>query len=100
MLGYHTHQTQIAISGVDDLLIRCLADRQQFHDPQGHAQRIGISSASWPLFGMCWPSGMALAARLAQRDVRAGERILEIGCGLALPSLVAHRRGADITASD
>ena len=100
MLGYHTHQTQIAIHGVDDLLIRCLADRQQFHDPRGHAERIGISSASWPLFGMAWPSGMALAARLAQREVRAGERILEIGCGLALPSLVAHRRGADITASD
>lgn len=100
MLGYHTHQTQIAILGVDDLLIRSLTDRQQFHDPRGHAERIGISSASWPLFGMAWLSGMALAARLAQRDVRAGERILEIGCGLALPSLVAHRRGADITASD
>jgi predicted nicotinamide N-methyase len=100
MLGYHTHQTPIAIHGVDDLLIRSLADRQQFHDPRGHAQRIGISSASWPLFGMAWPSGMALAARLAQREVRVGERILEIGCGLALPSLVGHRRGADITASD
>ena len=32
--------------------------------------------------------------------MRAGERILEIGCGLALASLVGHRRGADITASD
>jgi predicted nicotinamide N-methyase len=32
--------------------------------------------------------------------VRAGERILEIGCGLALASLVGHRRGADVTASD
>ncbi len=29
-----------------------------------------------------------------------GERILEIGCGLALASLVGHRRGADVTASD
>jgi predicted nicotinamide N-methyase len=100
MPGYHTHQTRIAIHGVDDLMIRSLTDRQQFHDPLGHAERIGISSASWPLFGMHWQSGLALAARLAQRDVRAGERILEIGCGLALPSLVAHRRGADVTASD
>lgn len=100
MFGYHTQQTPIAIRGVDDLLIRCLADRQQFHDPRGHAQRIGISPASWPLFGMAWPSGMELAARLALREVRAGERILEIGCGLALPSLVGHRRGADVTASD
>jgi predicted nicotinamide N-methyase len=100
MHGFHTHQNRIAIDGVDDIVIRALADRQQFHDPHGHAQRLGISSAAWPLFGMCWPSGVALAKRLAQREVRAGERILEIGCGLALPSLVGHRRGADMTASD
>ena len=100
MHGFHTHQTRLTIDGVDDLVIRSLADRQQFHDPRGHAERLGISSAAWPLFGMAWPSGMALAARLAQRDVHADERILEIGCGLALPSLVGHRRGADITASD
>src|SRR5436309_5037750 len=29
-----------------------------------------------------------------------GRRILEMGCGLGLASLVLHRRGADITASD
>jgi predicted nicotinamide N-methyase len=29
-----------------------------------------------------------------------GRRILELGCGLGLASLVLHRRGADITASD
>src|SRR5262249_3859480 len=28
------------------------------------------------------------------------EQILEIGCGLALASLVSHRRGANVTASD
>ena len=37
---------------------------------------------------------------MALRPVSANERILEIGCGLALSSLVAHRRGADVTASD
>ncbi len=37
---------------------------------------------------------------LAARPVLAGERILEIGCGLGLASLVGHRRGADVTASD
>lgn len=101
MPGYRTHQSPITIAGVvDGLLIRSLADRQQFHDPRGHAATLGISSAAWPLFGLLWPSGLALAARLAARPVRAGERILEIGCGLALPSLVGHRRGADVTASD
>lgn len=98
--GYRTHQTHIAIDGVDELVIRSLVDREQFHDPRGHASMLGISSAAWPMFGVPWASGLQLAARLALRPVRDGERILEIGCGLALPSLVGHRRGADMTASD
>ncbi len=52
------------------------------------------------MFGLLWPSGVVLAERLARRAVAPAERILELGCGLALASLVAHRRGADITASD
>jgi predicted nicotinamide N-methyase len=100
MSGYQTKLQRVAISGTDDLLIRSLLDRQQFDDPLGAAEREGISSASWSLFGLLWPSGIQLAVQLAQREVRAGEKILEIGCGLALASLVAHRRGADVTASD
>ena len=100
MPGYQTQQQNVAVAGVDDLVIRSLLDRQQFADPLGEAERLGISSAAWPIFGLLWPSGAHLAARLAQRPVRAGERILELGCGLALASLAAHRRGADITASD
>ena len=75
-------------------------DREQFSDPDGEAARLGISSAAWPMFGLPWPSGARLAARMALRPVTAGERILEIGCGLALASMVCQRRGADITASD
>src|SRR5436190_13534520 len=100
MPGYRTKQERIAIAGVDDLVIRSLLDRQQFADHDGAAARIGISSAAWPMFGLLWPSGARLAACLGARPVRAGERILEVGCGLALASLVAHRRGADVTASD
>lgn len=100
MPGYQIKQERIAITGADHLIIRSLLDRQQFSDPLGEAERLGISSATWPLFGMLWPSGLRLADRMAMRPVRADERILELGCGLALPSLVSHRRGADITASD
>jgi len=100
MPGYATKQERIAIPGVADLTIRSLLDRQQYSDPFGEADRRGISSASWPLFGLLWPSGLHLAARMATHPLRAGERILELGCGLALASLVGHRRGADITASD
>lgn len=100
MPGYQIKQQNVPITGVADLFIRSLLDRQQFSDPLGAALRQGISSATWPLFGLLWPSGEQLAARMALRPVLAGERILELGCGLALPSLVGHRRGADVTASD
>ncbi len=100
MPGYRTKQESIAIAGEQDLIIRSLLDNQQHADPLGDAARLGISSAQWPLFGLLWPSGAHLAARLALRPVALAERILEIGCGLGLASLVAHRRGADVTASD
>jgi predicted nicotinamide N-methyase len=98
--GYATKLERVAIAGVEDLLIRSLLDRQQFADPEGDAARLGISSAAWPLFGVLWPSAILLAERLVGRAVTPTERILELGCGLGLASLAAHRRGADITASD
>jgi len=104
MPGYRTQQHTVAIAGEADLVIRALLDQQQHADPLGTAARLGISSAQWPLFGLLWPSGAQLAgllsARLAQGPAPGGGRILEVGCGLGLASLVAHRRGADVTASD
>ena len=100
MPAYQTRQQNIAIAGVDDMIIRSLLNLQQFSDPDGDARDMGISSAAWPMFGQLWPSATHLAARIGARTVRSGERVLEIGCGLALASLVAHRRGVDVTASD
>jgi len=100
MPGYQVKQDRVAIPGVDDLLIRSLLDRQQFSDPQGDAERLGISSSLWPLFGLLWPSGTHLAQRLGARTVVESDRVLEIGCGLGLASIVGHRAGADMTASD
>ena len=100
MPGYLLKQESIDVVGVAALQIRSLLDRQQYADPLGAAEALGISSAAWPLFGLLWPSGLQLAAAMAQRPLREGESILEIGCGLALASLVSHRRGALVTASD
>ena len=100
MPGYLTKQERVAVRGVDDLHIRSLLDHQQYHDPHGQAAAQGLSAATWPLFGLLWPSGAELAAHLGQHPVTPGERILELGCGLGLASLVGHRRGADVTASD
>lgn len=79
--------------------IRALKDTQQFYDPHGDALRAGIPSSTWSLFGNVWPSGMILADLMQHHDL-ANLRILEMGCGLGLASLVMQRRGADITASD
>ena len=85
--------------GTHDYQMRALADRRQFSDPEGVAERAGISQESWPIFGVLWPAGMALAEAMDTIPF-AGRRILEVGCGLGLASLVLARRGADITASD
>lgn len=98
MPGYMTRISSIALGGLD-YQIRSLSDQQQYADPQGQAGRAGISSAQWGLFGQVWPAGRALAQAVTEIDVR-GKRVLELGCGLALASLVLARRGADITASD
>lgn len=100
MPGYLTKHEDVAITGTDSLQICSLLDRGQFADPLGEAAALGISSAAWPLFGLVWPSGLQLAANMAARPLVPQQRILEIGCGLALASLVCHRRGADVTASD
>jgi predicted nicotinamide N-methyase len=52
-----------------------------------------------PYWADLWPSGRALAAALAGREL-AGARILELGAGLGLPSLVALARGAQPLATD
>lgn len=95
---YRTRIIDVHLAG-HDYRIRALADRQQYADPDGLAELAGISSAQWSLFGQLWPAGHILAAAMAVFDV-AGKRILEVGCGLGLSSLVLQRRRADITASD
>jgi predicted nicotinamide N-methyase len=52
-----------------------------------------------PYWATLWPSGHALAEELAGRSL-AGLRVLELGCGLGAPSLVAAQRGARALATD
>lgn len=99
MPGYEVKTQRVAIAGGADLDIRSLLDGLQYSDPQGEAAAAGISSASWPLFGQIWPSAQKLAD-LMQSWAIGDRRVLEIGCGLALASLVIHRRLGNITASD
>jgi predicted nicotinamide N-methyase len=52
-----------------------------------------------PYWAELWPSGVALARRVAGRSLR-GARVLELGCGLGLPSLAAALAGGRVLATD
>lgn len=52
-----------------------------------------------PYWAELWPSGLELARAVAERELE-GSRVLELGCGLGLPSLAAAARGADVLATD
>jgi predicted nicotinamide N-methyase len=52
-----------------------------------------------PYWAELWPSARVLAAELAGRDL-AGRRVLELGCGVGLPAIVAALAGAEALATD
>ncbi len=85
--------------GKTDIHLCTLRDNQEFHDPKGVAEKLGISSATWPLFGIVWPSSLVLAHYIFDYET-GSKRILEIGCGMALSSLLLNNQSADITATD
>ncbi len=82
-----------------DIHVRTLRDNQQYLDVDGVAEKLGISSSLWPLFGLIWDSSEVLAHVMVDYEI-AGKRILEVGCGIGLTSLLLNQRHADITATD
>ena len=51
-----------------------------------------------PYWAELWPAGLTVARALP--DDLADMRVVELGCGLGVPSLVAAARGARVTAVD
>jgi predicted nicotinamide N-methyase len=60
---------------------------------------VADGAADAPYWAELWPSARALAGRLAALDLH-GCRTVELGCGLALPSVAAAHRGAEVLAVD
>ncbi len=53
-----------------------------------------------PMFGVPWPGAATLGTMLATGPDLDGTTVLELGCGLAIPGLIAALRGATVVATD
>jgi predicted nicotinamide N-methyase len=54
-----------------------------------------------PYWAELWPSGVALAAKIAREPkIVRSRRVLELGCGLGVTAISALRAGADLLVTD
>jgi predicted nicotinamide N-methyase len=71
--------------------------------PRESAELPDAGGVEWaplaPYWSVLWRSGVALARELDAVPLR-GLRVVELGCGLAVPSLAAARAGAAVLATD
>ncbi len=106
MESYYKLKTIRESFGTLPLEITCLNELEETID--GFLERlapdadISVLETQVPYFGVIWPSARALATYLALLDDKAilGKNVLELGCGLAIPSMVAAKRGAKVLATD
>ena len=71
--------------------------------PRESAELPDAGAVEWapiaPYWSILWRSGVALAWEL-DGVARPGLRVVELGCGLAVPSIAAARAGAAVLATD
>jgi predicted nicotinamide N-methyase len=71
--------------------------------PEESAELPDDGAVEWaplaPYWSVLWRSGVELARELDAMELR-GLRVVELGCGLAVPSIAAARAGADVLATD
>jgi len=84
----------VRVQQVGDLRVLRPRDWEQLRHEEGGAGR-GV-----PYWAMPWPSGRVLAETVVADPPAPGTRVLELGCGLGLPAIVAATRGARVVASD
>lgn len=84
-----------AIRDLDEAIdILCEAmTPEEHHDP--------FAEDLCPYFGILWPASEALSQYLAAHpEIIKNKTVLELGCGLGLPSLVASHLGGKVLATD
>ncbi|HEY8584522.1 MAG TPA: methyltransferase domain-containing protein [Capillimicrobium sp.] len=84
---------RVALPGGDAFVLRPREWEQLRHEEGGAGRPV-------PYWARLWPSGLALARAVAQAPPAPGTRVVELGAGLALPSVAAGRAGARVLATD
>src|SRR3954471_14602704 len=72
----------------------CPASWEQLRHEEGGAGR------PVPYWARPWPSGVGLAGHLHDHPPLPNTKVLEVGCGLALPSVIAAKAKARVLATD
>jgi len=105
LLQYETQQLDLQI-GNEKFKIECVRDLNKTIDDlfavlekQGNPS---LLEELCPYFGVIWPSARGLAQHISTLYPIKFEdlKILEVGCGLALPSLYCARKGSRVVATD
>src|SRR4051812_33170258 len=92
-------KTQIERLGPHELHIECLKDLNQtidqvFNFLEGTGDTRLLEELC-PYFGVVWPAARGLAEYLSHlsESLMNQTRVIELGCGLALPSMIAAKKG-------
>ena len=99
--GYEYPTKQLSVHGFDMTTIKDLDESidilcEHFGEED---QDQSLAEEHCPYFGVMWESGIGLT-QLLTKELCSGKKILEIGCGLALPSFAATRLGGSVIATD
>lgn len=95
--SFGKHRFELEIFADLDAEIDRICENSEAMSPEEVSRALDLS----PYFGVVWPSARGLSTFLVEKGKElAQKRILEVGCGLALPSFVAARLGASVVATD
>ena len=85
---------RVDLGGAEPAIVARPSEWEALREAEALAQR-GV-----PYWAILWPSGLELARAVSRGPALDGARVLELGCGLGLPSLAAAARGAGVLATD
>lgn len=101
VFGYEYNIKKMSVLDIEMTTIRDLDESidilcQHFGEDD---QDLSLAEEHCPYFGVLWEAGIGLSQFLT-KEMCEGKKILEIGCGLALPSFIARRFNARVVATD